>query len=401
MGLFKRKALSGGATPSTSTKIKLINDYDATFTPWNGNIYDSDVVRSCIDAIARNAAKLNMQHIGNASFDGKILLSPNSYMNTYDFIYKIVSMLYTKSNVFIEIKREMGKITELVPIEYSQCSFSKDGKFVYFTLKDGTKVFDEYSSLIHLRRYYNDKVLYGSETVTPLQPVLEVINTANQGIINAVKNSARIRGILKFSQSMRPEDIKKQKDDFSKDYLGADNDGGIAALDTKAEFQELKSSVQMVDDKQTVSTRDSIYRYFGVSDNIIKSCYTEDEFNAFYSSIVEPLAVQMSLEFTRKIFTTTEIAHKNKIVFSAERLTFANNDTKAKIINTLLPLGIISINEARTILEMAPIEDGDKHLVSLNYVDLSKANEYQLGKGDGDGEAEKTTDDLGNGSTTE
>ena len=57
-------------------------------------------------------------------------------------------------------------------------------------------------------------------------------------------------------------------------------------------------------------------------------------------------------------------------------------------INTLLPLGILSINEARTILELETIDNGDRHLVSLNYVDLSKANEYQLGKEDDSDEEE-------------
>ena len=131
-----------------------------------------------------------------------------------------------------------------------------------------------------------------------------------------------------------------------------------------------------------------ISNYFGVNEKIIKSNYNEDEYNAFYSSVIEPLAIQFSQEFTRKLFTEFQISNGNRIIFSAERLTFANNSTKAKLINTLLPLGILSINEARTILELETIDNGDRHLVSLNYVDLSKANEYQLGKEDDSDEEE-------------
>lgn len=402
MGIFKKKEVVEQRNASTNTKIRLINDYNAVFTSFNGNLYDSDVVRSCIDSIARNAGKLNITHQGSAPFNKAILYAPNSFMSTYDFIYKVVSMLYTKNNVFIEIKKVAGRVIELIPINYTQCEFSKDGKFVYFTLMDGNKVYEEYSNLIHLRRHYNDKDLYGSETTTPLNPTLEVINTANQGIINAVKSSARLRGLLKFTQSLRPEDLRKQRDEFTQDYLGADNDGGIAALDAKAEFQELKSDIKMVDDKQMGVIRENVYNYFGVNDKIIKSNYSEDEYNAFYSNVIEPIAVQMSLEFTRKIFTDTEISHGNRVVFSAERLTFANNATKSSLINTLLPLGVISINEARTILELAPIDEGDRHLVSLNYVDLSKANEYQLGKED-DSNEEQGNEDVGEptGSETE
>lgn len=376
--VFKRKSSSGSRA---NTNIRLINDFQATFTEYNGEIYDSEVVRSCIDAIARNTAKLNIQHIGSAKFNKFLLHSPNLHMSSYDFIYKIISKLYTQNNVFIEIEKDLnGMIINLTPVDYKQSKFSKNRQFVYFTLEDGNKTTSEYRNLIHLRRHFNDKAMYGSSNYAPLDATIQAHIAANDGIINAVKSSARLRGLLKFTQTLRPEDLRKQRDAFTKDYLGADNDGGIAVLDAKADFTELKSELKTIDDKQMSTIRENIYRYFGISESIVKSNYSEDEYNSFYSSVIEPIAIQMSLEFTRKIFTDKEISCGNKIVFSAERLTFANNSTKSSLINTLLPLGVLSINEARTILELTPIDDGDRHLVSLNYVDLSKANEYQLGK---------------------
>lgn len=389
---FKRKHITPRAD---NTRLRLINDFQATFTEYNGEIYDSEIVRACIDAIARNAAKLNITQQGSAKFNKFLLYSPNLYMSSYDFIYKVVSKLYTQNNVFIEIEKDINGVPiNLIPIDYKQVKFSKDRQFVYFTLEDGNKMKGLYSDLIHLRRHYNNKAMYGSSNYVPLDATIQAHMSANDGIINAIKSSARLRGLLKFSQTLRPEDLIKQRDEFTRDYLGADNDGGIAVLDSKAEFQELKSEFKTIDDKQMATIRENIYRYFGVSENIIKSSYTEDEYNSFYSSTIEPIAIQMSLEFTRKLFTDKEISCGNKIVFSAERLTFANNSTKSNLINTLLPLGVLSINEARTILELAPIDDGDRHLVSLNYVDLSKANEYQLGREVSDDEEEGTEDNT-------
>ena len=43
-------------------------------------------------------------------------------------------------------------------------------------------------------------------------------------------------------------------------------------------------------------------------------------------------------------------------------------------------LGILSLNESRSLLGFEPIEGGSKRLQSLNYVDADKANEYQLDK---------------------
>ena len=46
----------------------------------------------------------------------------------------------------------------------------------------------------------------------------------------------------------------------------------------------------------------------------------------------------------------------------------------------LMGLGIMSLNESRALLGLEPVENGDKRLQSLNYIDSMKANEYQIGK---------------------
>ena len=45
-------------------------------------------------------------------------------------------------------------------------------------------------------------------------------------------------------------------------------------------------------------------------------------------------------------------------------------------------LGIMSLNESRALLGLEPVEGGDKRLQSLNYVDASKANLYQVNQDD-------------------
>ena len=374
----------------TNTRFELVNDYNSTFFNYEGDLYDSDIVRSCIHAIASNAAKLKPRHIcdgqvkDNSNLERLLQVRPNPYMNTYDFIYKVVSQLYSSNNSYIYIRYEFGKVAGLYPINYSSADLKEyNGEmYITFTFLTGKKVTIPYTEVIHLRKHFNRHDMFGEEALQPLRATLNLNSTVNQGISNAVKASAKIRGLLKFTQTLRPEDLKKQKDEFVKDYLSSQNDGGIAALDAKADFQQLNSNPTLIDDKQMALIRENILRYFNISESIITSKYTEDEYNAFYSSVIEPIAIQLSLEFTSKIFTEREKGFGNQIVFSAERLTFANNITKANLINVLMPLGLLSINEAREILELSPVDDGDKRLQSLNFVDSSKANEYQVGESD-------------------
>ena len=378
----------------TNTRFELINDYNSTFFNYEGDLYDSDIIRSCIHTIASNAAKLKPKHIyggqikDNSNLEKLLQTRPNPYMNTYDFIYKVVSQLYSTNNSYIYIKYDLGRVVGLYPINYSNAELKEyNGEmYITFTFLTGKSVTLPYVEIIHLRKHFNRNDMFGEEALQPIRATLNLNTTINQGIVNAVKSSAKIRGLLKFTTPLRPEDLKKQRDDFVRDYLGYDNDGGIAATDAKAEFQQLTSNPTLIDDKQMSLIRESILRYFNISESIIKSNYTEDEYNAFYSSVIEPIAIQLSLEFTSKIFSEREQGFGNQIVFSAERLTFANNTTKANLINTLMPLGLLSINEAREILELSPIEGGDKYLQSLNYVDSSKANKYQVGENDNGGD---------------
>ena len=110
----------------------------------------------------------------------------------------------------------------------------------------------------------------------------------------------------------------------------------------------------------------------------MNSTYNEDEWGAFYESVIEPFAILLSLEFTRKIFNAREQAYGNQIVFDSGRVIYSNNQTRLNMIKELVPYGLLTVNEAREILNLAPVEDGDRRLQSLNYVDASKANEYQL-----------------------
>lgn len=79
--------------------------------------------------------------------------------------------------------------------------------------------------------------LFGEDNRT-LQPTMQLIHTQNEGIINAVKNSANIRFLAKVANMLKPEDIKKERERFTEDNLSADNKSGMIIYDNK--FSDLK-----------------------------------------------------------------------------------------------------------------------------------------------------------------
>ena len=65
-------------------------------------------------------------------------------------------------------------------------------------------------------------------------------------------------------------------------------------------------------------------------------------------------------------------------MFESGRLQFSSNATKVSLIKELMPMGLLSINQALEILNLPSVENGDQRLQSLNYVNADKADQYQL-----------------------
>ena len=380
-------------TKKELNSYKVLNGYEAFFSMWGKNLYDSKVARTAIDRIATHSAKLTPKHIQNdvnhpIKGDINFLLQnkPNPIMTTYDFIYKIVSQLYTYNNAFVFIKKDSsGFIKGFYPILSYEDKLLQDRngkvylKFKFLNNKDYTL---PYTDLIHLRRFYNDDDFWGSSNKV-METDLETAHTSSEGIKNAIKMSNSLKGILTFTNAMlKAEDIKKNRDMFVKDFLGVGNGSGIGALDTKATFEPINMKPITLDDEQLKRVNSNIYDYFGISEAIIRNDYTPEKWNAFFEGVIEPLSIQLEEAFTNAIFNEVSIKEGHKIIFTTHRLQYASLTQKINMIRVVASYGMITKDEARELLDLAPIggEEGDKIIQSLNNIDASIANQYQGGE---------------------
>jgi hypothetical protein len=115
-----------------------------------------------------------------------------------------------------------------------------------------------------------------------------------------------------------------------------------------------------------------------VSEPIFDNKYDENQYNAFYESVIEGVAIALSEAFSKALLTRSQLEKGEQIIFYSERLQYASWNTKVQAIEKLMGLGILSLNESRALLGFEPVEGGSKRLQSLNYVDADKAADYQL-----------------------
>lgn len=377
----------------TVSKYQVITDQGSGFYAWNGKLYQSDIVRSAIRPKAQAIGKIVGKHIRETiNPDGKkdikvnpeaymrfLLEEPNPYMTGQMLQEKLAVQLELNNNAFAYISRDDNDFpTEIYPITAYTCEALQNNQgemFLKFILKNGKTVTFRYKDVIHLRKDYNDNEIFGDSPAEALTPLMEIVNTTDQGIVKAIKNSNVIKWLLKFTNSLRPEDIKKQTKDFVDSYLNIESETvGAAATDAKAEAKQVEQKDYVPNATQMDKTTQRIYSFFNTNNKIVQGDYSEDEWISYYEANIEPVVVQLSGEYTRKLFSRRERGFGNKIIFEASNLTFASMKTKLDL-TRYVDRGIMSPNEVREILHYAPREGGDTYVLRKDTGQLGKGSD--------------------------
>ena len=369
------------------SKYEMISERGDSFYSYNGKLYESDIVRSAIRPKAQAVGKALGKHIREAGEDIKVnpetymrflLEEPNEYMTGQMLQEKLTNQLALNNNAFALIQRDdYGMPNAIYPLNSNSVEALKDSRGVlYLRFHIGGKFYTfQYADVIHLRRDFNDNQLFGESPARVLTNLMEVINTTDQGIVKAIKNSNIIKWLLKFNQVLRPEDLKKHTESFVETFLSTESEvTGAAATDAKFDAEQVEPKNYVPNAKQIGGAVERVYSFFNTNEKIIQSSYNEDEWISYYEAEVEPLLIQLSNEFTRKLFTRRERGFGNRIIFEGSNLSFASMQTKLGLVS-FVDRGILNPNEVRKILNLAPIEGGETYLRRLDTATLKGGEE--------------------------
>lgn len=369
----------------TVTEYKLITDMGDGFYSYNGNLYHSDIVRSAIRPKAQAIGKIVGKHIretikDDGSKDLKVnpenymkflLEEPNPYMTGQMLQEKLAVQLELTNNAFAYIQRDQnGYPLAIYPIITSSCEAIQNDQlelFLRFTTNKGKLFTFKYTDVIHLRKDFNSNEIFGDNPASVLTPLMDIVVATDQGIVKAIKNSNIIRWLLRFNQTIRPEDIKKQTKDFVDSFLNTETSEtvGAAATDAKMDAQQIDPKDYVPNATQMDKTVQRIYSFFNTNEKIVQAKYSEDEWISYYESNIEPVVMQLSGEFTRKLFSRRERGFGNKILFESSNLSFASMQTKLSLMGCI-DRGALNVNEFREVLNRAPIPGGDVYVRRLD-----------------------------------
>ena len=207
---------------------------------------------------------------------------------------------------------------------------------------------------------------------------LQINDTLLKGVAKAMKASYAVNGVVKYNTYI--DEGKTEKNLKILEEKMQNSESGFLPLDLKGEFIPIAKNAQIVSADTLKFIDEKILRHFGVPLPILTGDYTTDQYNAFYQKTLEPLIISISQAFTKGLFSPGELSHGNEIKCYPKELIFMNITQTLEMIRLLGDSGALFENEKRTALGLRPLAELEGvRKMSLNYIDVDKANQYQTG----------------------
>ena len=353
--------------------FKMLNGYTPHFTSWSGGLYESELIRSAINANATHISKLKVELIGTAkpALRTKLQHAPNQFQTWSQFLRRLSTILDVHNTAFITpILDDYGQISGIyTPLPHKCEIVQYNGRpFIRYEFSNGEHAAIELENcgIMTQHQYRNDLL---GESNHALFPTMELINIQNQGIEEGVKSAATYRFWAKLNNFTKTTDIAKERKRFTEQNFSKEAEAGGVLLfpNTYDDIHQVDVKPWIIDSEQMKIIKENVFEYFGVNEDILMNRFKSEVWSAYYEGRIEPFAIQFSEVLTKMLFTFTEQSFGNEVMATANRLQYMSNQDKLNVSSQMLDRGIMSINDVREIWNLPPVEGGDARIIRGEY----------------------------------
>lgn len=356
--------------------FKMLNGYMPRFTSFGGSVYESELIRSAINARATHISKLRVELQGAARpvMQSKMKHAPNEFQTWGQFLYRLSTLLDVHNTAFIvPVYDRFGEPSGIFAPLPERCEIVQYSNKPYIRYKfqgeDWAAMELEYCGILTKFQYRDDLM---GENNNALYPTLDLIKIQNQGIQEGVKSAASYRFYAQLNNFAKPEDLKRERQRFTKENFEAAGGGMLLFPNTYTNINQVKADPWVVDADEMKVIKDNVFEYFGVNEDVLQNKAFGDAWSAFYEGAIEPFAVQFSDVMTKMLFTLREQSTGNSVTATANRLQYMSNADKLNVSAQLLDRGIMSINDVRDIWNLPPVEGGDERIIRGEYYNANE-----------------------------
>lgn len=372
--------------PSAPT-FRTFSGYQSSFSTWSGSVYEHELTRSAIHAGALAASKLKPEvsqavESSHRKLYNAFLTAPNAYMGWSQFLYRLKTIYEVETTAVVvpQLAEDGVTVNGLWPLKYDHAEVVDYAgeAWIRLFLGSGDVFAIELRNVAILTKYQYESDFFGGGNV--LDTTMQLLHQQAQAEEKAIKLGANILYIGKVNGQVREEDMRAKRSRFAADNLSAANDTGIMLYDqTFDNVEQVNHKSFVIDPEEMQRIERHVYTYFGVNEDILTNSYDEDTWDAFYEGNVEPFAIQLSDALNQMLFTPRERKAGNMVSFSSNRLEYMSAASKRNMIRDMLDRGVITINDARDILQMPRLSGdyealGNMHVIRGEYVDAQLMN---------------------------
>ena len=374
--------------PQQMSQFTMFNGYVPRFTSWGGNIYESELIRAAINARATNISKLKFEIIGSArpALQNKLGKAPNQFQTWSQFLYRLSTILDVHNTAFIiPVYDRFGEPSGVFVALPSQTTIVQSGDTQYlvydFGHGDKAAIEMEYCGIMTKFQYKSD---FFGEDNHALYPTMDLIHIQNQGIEEGVKSAATYRFYAQVNNFTKAEDLAKERKKFTEENFGREaSSGGVLLFpNTYQNINQIQSKPFTIAAEEMKLIEKNVYQYYMVNEDVLQNKAFGDAWSAFYEGAIEPFAIQFSEVMTKMLFTLREQSQGNSVMLTANRLQYMTNKDKLDVSSQLVDRGVISINDAREIWNLPPVDGGDIRVIRGEYYNADD----KVQEGDNDNE---------------
>lgn len=377
MGLLQRLFPNRtAAVKAAATYFETLN-YTPVFRDWRGAMYEQELVRSAIDALARHTSKLEFSVQGSAkpSLQIKLRRGPNEYQTWSQFLYQARTICEIDTTLFIvPVYDKYGDVSGIYPVTPQRAVIEEyRGKlYIKYEFQKRQVAEMELENCAILTKYQYNREFFGGGNEA-LTDTLKLLDLQKQGITEGIKNSASFRFMAKHKRIIDPDDLEKEQNRFTEKHLSGKS--GFLLFPTEYEdVKQIDSKPFVINADQQKLITTNVSNYFGVNEDVMQNRATGDAWAAFYEGAIEPFSIQLSECLTRMLFTFREQANGAQVMFTANRLQYMSNADKLNVSAQMADRGIMNRDEVRAIWNLPPIPDGSgqAYIIRGEYYDATQ-----------------------------
>jgi len=289
----------------------------------------------------------------------------------------VVSMLLSHGAVVQILRNGAGEIVALQPLDPTRVDIrrNRETRLREFVIDGGQAILPG-EDVIYIPEMRRPGSLKGVSRVDELKQTLGLAKALDEFASRYFSNGANTSGIIEFPGNLTQEQAKDLVDSFEAGHKGLKKAHRPGVLSGGAKFTKTGSDgeqAQMLQSRQFAV--EEVARVFRVPPSMIGL----NTPGAMSYASVEHNAIQFTRYSLTPLIAAIEEAHNRLLpgeVFlrvNMDGLLRGDSATQAQVFSTALQAGYMSVNEARGLMDMRPVEGGDAPRVPLANIAVGSA----------------------------